>query len=376
MNLEDLPEKLRVKLDSAFNEQIFNKARITCGGMWKNLAENLDCSQQALYQIMRNTIIVKDLIKLCEISEISISDAIDHIEHIKVHSSDIHFKNMFPIKSSPELAELVGYSLGDGTIHKTGMFTYWNNNEFLIQRVIKLVHCIFNYGGTVRKSRNTFYVSFPSLIGEVLIFYGSIRCSKIEQAFPVPSWITKGDCAVKKAFLQALFNDEGFMNAHKTNFNIGIMMCKKKALEESLHRFMDQLRILLKDLGVASRETSYFGEYSNKKGFAIRKGVYITGFANLIKFRDFVGFTHSVKYKKLLSNLELYKNRIKHYQNGQVEMLITGLLMENPSSAVELGSLLNRSANITRFHLRNMYAKGLVDKTRKSYGNCWELKDA
>jgi len=141
----------------------------------------------------------------------------------------------FPIKSTPELASLMGHSLGDGHVGAT--FSYTNKCEELIKDTINSAKSLpvrnltmnewYHRGKTIR---------FSALIRDILVAAGSTKGNKTKQPCYIPKWIMGGTSEIKGRFLQALFDDEGTVSIKKKQ--ITLPLSKSVRLEGNLDIFL------------------------------------------------------------------------------------------------------------------------------------------
>lgn len=214
-----------------------------------------------------------------------------------------------PIKYSPSLAGLIGYSLGDGHIGENSTaFVYTSKNLSTINYVKDLVqetlgtHIFYR---RYKECRGDVY--FPYIVGELLLKFGSVSGSKTDKSFSVSSWVMQGSKKIKRAFIRALFEDEGSVSIHRDTKRVVLALWKRKDLTWSLKLFLNQLGSLLGEFGIYSHE-SIAGIYMDKKGKE-KVGIQITirGKRNVARFKEEVGFQSATKRKRLEELIRSYK---------------------------------------------------------------------
>lgn len=205
----------------------------------------------------------------------------------------------FPIKWNPQLANLIGHMIADGSAKKSNMFTYANKRKELINEVL---HDIWSTFGNVdcavaRENRKykqdlherlykIYIVRIPAIIGVIIKKF----CKKFgSKTAVVPKVIWTSNIETKSSFLRALFDDEG--SVYIKEKKIKIKLANKKLIK--------QIKKLLKQLSIESGKIQ-----KDKKSYLIN----ICGFRDLKTFSELIGFTHKIKRKKLDLLLNSYKH--------------------------------------------------------------------
>src|SRR3989344_1178038 len=165
---------------------------------------------------------------------------LDKFYKLRNQSKDkIKERNILPLKATPLLANLCGHLIGDGTLRLTT-----NSGQ------VKF------YGGV-----------------EKLNYLGIPAGDKILTAYKIPNWIENGSTKIRKAFLQALFDDElEGLYKDKTRFNtwkgFKFKMSKRKELINEHIYFLDQIKKMLTHFGIetGSIKVDNNDKYSRKDG--------------------------------------------------------------------------------------------------------------
>jgi len=311
VELEDLPNDFRVGLKENFREELFSSASRKTKKV-KNLAEELSCCADTILNWKKGKSLIKisTLIKLSKITGISLDRIENNVNEMKSRDKNRKIALKLPIYTSPELATLVACGIGDGNLSDR-QFSYFNKRWELIDRVIDCVQRSIssNIEPIGFEKSEGWEVEFPTCVAKILELAGIPKGEKIKVLFDVPNWIKNGDKEIKISFIQALFDDEGWV---KEKFNkkskgtqrlIGINMCKKENIIDSQKLFFESIRKMLIEIGITSSRVSILGKTKNGKSL----GFTISNFRNLQKFRNKINFLNLEKEYKLLNCLLNYK---------------------------------------------------------------------
>ncbi len=303
VKLEDLPDKIRFRLDENFRKRIFDLA-IKKTGSSGHLSNKLGCHPDTLFKL--KFFIKQSTLKLLlDLTNITLKEAESNIIEIGSKTKD-KIKISLPIHATPELASLVAHSMGDGCITNKH-FSYFNLKRELIDDIILSIKVAFStdtkpseyekYGG--------WEIEYPVNIGRLLLLVGAPLSKKVYNPFRVPKWIMKGSKEIKSSFLRALFDDEGWVKV-KINKKtktvrrmIGINMSKNVEFIQQHEKFFEDIRKLFSDLDIETSKVIKMGKTKN----GISLGIIISNFDNLSNFLISVGFINNDKNIKLYSCL-------------------------------------------------------------------------
>ncbi|MEM5772962.1 MAG: LAGLIDADG family homing endonuclease, partial [Candidatus Aenigmatarchaeota archaeon] len=98
------------------------------------------------------------------------------------------------------------------------------------------------------------------------------------------------------------FDDDGSVCLGKFQDFITISFYKNKFLVSNLINFLNEVKGILKEIGVNTSKVSYKKTYKNTQEYCFR----IYGFKNLKIFYEKIGFNDSIKYQKLFIALKNY----------------------------------------------------------------------
>ncbi len=281
-------------------------------------------------------------------------------------------KIKLPLKATPELASLFGYVLGDGHVKKNKVqFCYVNKSKELVEHITSCVKQTFDIEPTINFSEKyqLYFVYSPTVVARILIMLGAPVSRKTIQEIMLPDWITKGSQEIKRAFIRALFDDEGWVGITQGSFAIGFGQNKRRDLIETHKKYLEQIRCIIQEIGV---QTSEIFRRSEKEDF-IQLGFKIMGRDNIKKFLDEIGFNHKLKQEKLLHIINGYKQI--QYSKHEAKLKVLGALQNGPLRSKHLGTLLNRDQKTIWKHLHKLADKGLVTKIGTKNKVLWGLKN-
>lgn len=305
-----------------------------------------------------------NMIKILDMPKLELSKNIVKVRSRDPKSVFLEIKQL-PIRLSPELAMIVGHSLGDGHINvHSGIFNYTNTSLSLQRVVLNSIHDVFEIKNHNENSRihgqnqpKVYTWSYPKIVGDFLQLSGAPKGNKITQSYTIPEWIMGGNDRVKKAFIRALFDDEGTVKIKGKE--LLIEFSKEESRAESLHKFLEQLAELLYASGIETTSIKRGNVISGKNGKTIQLILGIHGCENFKLFDSKISLDHPEKKKQMKLLIDSYK-RFK-LRNGVGQRLAYEKLV-HPKTVVQLAHELNMSPIATYKHLRKLEAKGLVTR--------------
>ncbi|MFH0979264.1 MAG: LAGLIDADG family homing endonuclease [Candidatus Woesearchaeota archaeon] len=255
-------------------------------------------SRKSLYRIMKKSGHYCRLDTLLKLGKsINVSGKTLHI-HIK----SVKTKNSFPITNqklslNEGFARILGHIIGDGGIHivvkenKYRIF-YVNNEKFLLNSFkTDVVNC---FGETKIYSRQRLdhgdEVWLPSTIGSLIYRLLDFKAGNKQ----VPSIVMRcKNTKVVAAFLQALYDDEGFLYPSK----------KMIVISQVDLQLIEQIKELVSRLQIKSNKILEH----NSKSRSLMYYFTITGKQDIQRFKNKIGFLHPIKSKKLSLLMKSYK---------------------------------------------------------------------
>lgn len=132
--------------------------------------------------------------------------------------------------------------------------------------------------------------------------------NKTNIPFFIPDWVMNGSAEIKSAYLQGMYDGEGSIHSTpqkngKNRWRINIEMYKNKDILDLGIKFMEQLRILLKEFGIKTspvRTRKGNIRKDGSKSIGMLFDIESSSFSNFYKY---VGFCVSHKKRRLESFL-------------------------------------------------------------------------
>ena len=172
----------------------------------------------------------------------------EHPEEYPSNEKEIHHPEL-----SPQLAELVGIILGDGSIrdyYVTISLNLWQEGEYA-KFVSSLIESLFNISATIHteilKSTCTVQVSSVNVVG-FLHEIGLITGNKVEQQVGVPDWVFEGEERMR-ACVRGLMDTDGSVYLHRYKsggVNYGYI---KLCFSNHSRPLLDDMKAMLETLG-------------------------------------------------------------------------------------------------------------------------------
>lgn len=268
-------------------------------GSKKKLTNKLNISRKTLYRIRKREgywCNVQTLLNLCKDVGISNRQLISNIQKIKTKNSfPIRFKNL---RLTSSFARILGHILGDGGIHiiknenKYRAF-YVNNENRLLNSFRSCVKAVF---GDVkiyfrRREEHGDEIWLPSTIGYLL--YTLLEYDRFGEK-RVPGIIRDSENKrVLSAFLQAIYDDEGFVYPKK----------KMIVIAQVKYDLLKDVRELVLRLGINANQILVHRSKERSTMYYFS----ITHRDNISKFKDMIGFLHPTKGEKLHALVKGYR---------------------------------------------------------------------
>ena len=226
--------------------------------------------------------------------------------------------------TNPELAKLVGYVTGDGHLQSKGwrhLTSFVSNQLDEIKDFERMSQELFNViprryidSRKTWKGSGTRYKSFI-ISKPVALFLRDNEVpvgNKTNNPFKVPKWIFRGRLGMKRAYLRALYDNEGTIYSNKQGkylrWRIDLKMAKNKDILDQGIIFFEQIRYMLLEFGVKTSPVNYNKLNVRKDGsisMNMRISIEKSSFKSFLKQ---VGFDHLEKQKKLLHSLGVWQS--------------------------------------------------------------------
>lgn len=280
---------------SKAGQMLLTRKRQDKGLSQKQLAKQLGNCQTAIshYELGKRNAERKPLEKMCGFLEI------DFEEFLEKYAKPHHYFNVeakLPKKIVPELAKFLGYLLGDGSVEEDRI-TFFEQDKEVASSYKEKFDSYFNIRSSckLREGKNYHQLRFTSR--------SLVRL--IQSEFPelknglnscIPQKILLSENEVVAAFLQGLFDAEGYVSGKR----VGLGMNNKLLIQ--------QVQIALLRFGVIAS----FYEYDNRRNLYSRNFRYtidINEKKSLLFFKKHVGFTSARKAEKLTGIIRLKSDK-------------------------------------------------------------------
>jgi len=263
-----------------------------------------------------------------------------------------------PIEASPELFRIIGHIIADGTWSKGSSAHYINTSKELIDAFEEDLHSVFGKVEThyyVAPNGHTPYLIFPTAIIHILMRKYGVKFSGVNG---FPQVINRIPTKHKAYFLQALFDDEGFV--HDSN----VQIC---GLDRGL---LDGVkRILYKDFDIKTGDIAYYQDYHRSDG-SISKVAYFHILADGVPaYASRIGFQHPKKNDRLNLLLAIKKRGMRNFlSHEEVKERVIAELKNGPKTAPELAIKLILTARNLRSHLYALEEENTLERLGKRLG--------
>ncbi len=213
---------------------------------------------------------------------------------------------------SIEMARCVARITGDGNLYYR-YIRYSNTCKELLDGFVRDISKEFNHHSFTYGITNTgtpfVQIHGKALISKFIEFLPSYKSADVY----IPKQVLNASGEVKRAYLRALFDDEGsvcirvFGKTGEWKRNIKIDS-KSYLLIEGIKTLLSELNISSNNIGRCDKEDKYWYYLG------------ISGRENFIRFAKEIGFSHPVKQQKLLLLLKTYKKTYKRNYSGFSEL--------------------------------------------------------
>jgi intein/homing endonuclease len=303
IELEKLPEEMIVKLDDKFRAILFKEIKEHFS--FSELADKLGVSLPYIYHLKngRHGFRIKTLKNLCRVSNKKLSEIEDHVTEL-VSNRGARANVKLPINLSCEIAYIVGHCFGDGSISsKKKQFSYINKNKKLVQNVKTIVSKVFGTTpiSEIQSRDGCFKVTFSSIVGKILVAAGAPIGEKVDSRLDAPQWIVNGDLESKRAFLRALFDDDGSVMISKLYRakSVNIHFTRKRKYQKHFIRYLQTLRMLLREFKIETCNPYLARCYRAAGEPRCVMGILITDYGSILNFAKEIGFRQTLRKKAL-----------------------------------------------------------------------------
>ncbi len=217
---------------------------------------------------------------------------------------------------NPMLARLVADLTGDGHIQIQNwkhIISFYSKNMEEIEAFRIRFREMFGIDGKIYVDRRgsvrykLFFISKEAAL--ILKELETPVGNKTNIPFKVPEWVFRGGDEIKAAYIQGIYDCEGYiysnMNNGKIRWRIGLSMCKNQNIVDDGVAYMNQLRLILSDFGVKSSPVRKRLANIRKDGSKTIELIYEIEASSFNNFYKYIGFTNKMKREKLLTALAI-----------------------------------------------------------------------
>ena len=238
-----------------------------------------------------------------------------------------------PSKTSPELLQLLGYTIGDGSWDvKSRKYPYLelvDKDRKNIELYQKIAKSIFNdEGKIIIKHTNILHLS--TYIGRLFYKISPFIFSK-SYTRKIPILVHKSTKREIASFLRGLYDAEGSFRSHTI------------VLTSTSKDIIDTTKLLLLRFGILSWIYEFIEPISKRKAYHLN----ITDYGSIVKFKKFIGFGSEKKQERLSKFIK--NNRKSHRE--RIELIpFKGDCLKNALKAMGITSWEFQKAGINIGH--------------------------
>ena len=264
-----------------------------------------------------------------------------------------------PIRESPQLYNIIGHMIADGSAPKRSTPYYGNSCKRLREIFKKNLEVIGIVDISEYKVGGTIGLNFSKAITDTLSYYFNIQFT-----FPnrIPKQIFNSSLDCKTAFLRALFDDDGTMTAH---------------LVVGIHNLdiMKEINLLINSIGIDANPLLVH-RYTDKKYIHKKDKITLTiPPREYKKFRDLIGFSHPEKSRKLEIAIKTKNRKQRTRDPNYIQKRILEILQNKPSKTMKLANELLFTWNGIIPHLDILLKKGLIEKKGFKNETIWHINN-
>lgn len=275
-----------------------------------------------------------------------------------------------PLYPTPELAELIGMLLTEGTINKSGSINFVNTDEHLISRYQFLLKNLFRRKKIMIKEVKGFKHKKSCVVARITSTAVLKTLKEIDlpigrrstKDFEVPRFIRtpefynlteEGGRKIQQIFIKTIFDCDGsrpFKILDGRNYKIWIRyeMTKHEGFIESGERFLIQIKEILKKFDI---DTTRIYRYKDRLFFNITRK------AALLNFYKYIGYSIAYKQKEL-ENLHDFIINFETITQKKRKKILESLY--KPRTTQGIKNIIGLHFSKTYDHLIYLENKGLI----------------
>ena len=371
----EMPLTTRFELEANFREKLFSKAANE--GYFK-LASCLDVSYAFISPLKRGvySIPLKTLLRLGELTGINNEEIQKNITFTRTRHGK-GTKSPYPIFASPIVASLVGHVFGDGYIsEKKRQFEYVNFDSNLRSIAEKEVYDAFRIQPISRKEKS---IVFPSITGDILLAFGCLVSPKLYSTARVPEWIMNGTPEMKKAFLRAIFDDDGsvmFSEDYRAK-GVNLAWTRHENHSEPLKLLLLDVKKLLSEFDIHSGEPIVTKIEQYEDGNHVTMYINITDHQSIKNYYEKIGFNSKSKHGKLEKILLRKFIYTKARETQMLMQVMQKIILLQPVSTGKLAQDLKLAPSFVLKKLKKLEKTGAIEQNGRVALNrsiIWKVK--
>ncbi|MCR4368719.1 MAG: hypothetical protein NUV67_02320 [archaeon] len=275
----------------------------------------------------------------------------------------------YPIISTPNLASLVAHVFGDGTIGaKKRQFEYANFNKELIKAVEHETKLVFGAPIISRKNKS---ITFPSIVGDILLEFGAPVAPKNYSRHQIPEWVRQGSLEEKRSFLRALFDDDGsamFSDGYRSA-GVNIAQTRHESRKSELEKLLWDVKILLEQFEIFSGTPKVAKIKKYEDGFHVTMYINVTDFASIKNFYAQIGLTEGTKLETLKKIVARERKSRKADDKKAMNLILSKIKEQRVNSTGALAISLNLNPAYLLKKLKRMEKIGMIGKSGRISAN-------
>ncbi len=258
-----------------------------------------------------------------------------------------------PIYESPSLYKIIAHVIADGSAPLRSTPYYANSCKELRENFKMHLKVFGDAEVSESKVGAVTGVNFPKAITDILLPAFDVQFTYPDR---LPKTIFAASFECQRAFLQALFDDEGTIS---TNLAVGI---------HNLN-IMNEIKQLINLLGIKTGPVMIhpYQHKMDKVTLNIPKFEYV-------KFKERIGFSHPEKAKKLDLAIQTRNREQRTRDPNFIEQEILKLLQPGPLRTLDLANTLQFTITGITPHLNRMLMNGRIIKQGYRNRSIWTLR--
>lgn len=229
-------------------------------------------------------------------------------------------KSNLPKYIDEEMALIMGYLVGDGTLTRDNIIVLSNIDKDILKNYFNFMKNKIGINVSKRSGVNCDYVIYGKYFRRYFELLGLKQCDAFNKE--IPKIILNAPKKIVSAFLRGLYDTDG--GVEKTS--VCITTASKKLAK--------QMQIILLNFGIISSQTIKYNKKHKNNYYTI--SIYSE---NILKYKEFIGFSCERKQKaleKLINSKETFNTNIDiiPYQKNKIQNLIKNINDKNKKNEI------------------------------------------